>query len=69
MILPGVTVESGAVIEYAIIGEGCHVGQDCRIGGTPNSAADGKWDLAVLAPDCRLEDGREVAPGGKEVLK
>ena len=75
VILPGVTVESGAVIEYAIIGEGCHVGKDCRIGGTPNSAADGKWDLAVLAPDCRLEDGREVAPGvmldhhGKEVLK
>ena len=73
--LPGVTVEAGAVIEYAIIGEGCHVGKDCRIGGTPNSAADGKWDLAVLAPDCRLEDGREVAPGvmldhhGKEVLK
>ena len=75
VILPGVTVESGAVIEYAIIGEGCHVGKDCHIGGTPNSAADGKWDLAVLAPDCRLEDGREVAPGvmldhhGKEVLK
>ena len=75
VILPGVTVESGAVIEYAIIGEGCHVGKDCRIGGTPNSAADGKWNLAVLAPDCRLEDGREVAPGvmldhhGKEVLK
>ncbi len=49
--------------------------KQCRIGGTPNSAADGKWDLAVLAPDCRLEDGREVAPGvmldhhGKEVLK
>ena len=36
---------------------------------------DGKWDLTVLAPDCQLEDGREVAPGimldhhGKEVLK
>ena len=75
VLLPGVTVETGAVIEYAIIGEGCHVGKDCRIGGTPNSAADGKWDLAVLAPDCRLDDGREVAPGvmldhhGKEVLK
>ena len=75
VLLPGVTVESGAEIEYAIIGEGCHVGRDCRIGGTPDTTSDGKWDLTVLAPDCVLEDGREVAPGvmldhhGKEVLK
>ena len=75
VLLPGVTVETGAVIEYAIIGEGCHIGKDCRVGGAPDSALDGKWDLTVLAPDCQLEDGREVAPGimldhhGKEVLK
>ena len=75
VLLPGVTVEAGAVIEYAIIGEGCHIGKDCRVGGAPDSALDGKWDLTVLAPDCQLEDGREVAPGimldhhGKEVLK
>ena len=75
VLLPGVTVETGTVIEYAIIGEGCHIGKDCRVGGAPDSALDGKWDLTVLAPDCQLEDGREVAPGimldhhGKEVLK
>ena len=52
-----------------------HIGKDCRVGGAPDSALDGKWDLTVLAPDCQLEDGREVAPGimldhhGKEVLK
>ena len=75
VILPGVTVEAGAVIEYAIIGEGCHIGRECRVGGTPDSAPGGKWDLTVLAPDCALEDGREIAPGvmldryGKEVLK
>ena len=75
VLLPDVTVEAGAVIEYAIIGEGCHIGKDCRVGGAPDSALDGKWDLTVLAPDCQLEDGREVAPGimldhhGKEVLK
>ena len=75
VLLPGVTVETGAVIEYAIIGEGCHIGKDCRVGGAPDSALNGKWDLTVLAPDCQLEDGREVAPGimldhhGKEVLK
>lgn len=45
------------------------------MGGTPDSAPGGKWDLTVLAPDCALEDGREIAPGvmldryGKEVLK
>ena len=31
VLLPGVTVETGAVIEYAIIGEGCHIGKDCRV--------------------------------------
>ena len=75
VILPGVTVEAGSVIEYAIIGEGCHIGLECRVGGTPDSAPGGKWNLTVLAPDCALEDGREIAPGvmldryGKEVLK
>ena len=75
VILPGVTVEAGSVIEYAIIGEGCHIGRECRVGGTPDSAPGGKWNLTVLAPDCALEDGREIAPGvmldryGKEVLK
>lgn len=72
VLLPGVVVEAGAVIEYAILGENCHIGKDCRVGGAP---ADGKKELAVLAPDCKLEDGRTVAPGvmldykGQEVAK
>lgn len=73
VLLPGVVVEAGAVIEYAILGENCHIGKDCHVGGAP---ADGKKkELAVLAPDCKLEDGRTVAPGvmldykGQEVAK
>ena len=73
--LPGAVVEPGAVVKYAILGENCRIGRNCRVGGTPDSAPGGKWNLTVLAPDCALEDGREIAPGvmldhhGKEVLK
>lgn len=73
VLLPGVVVEAGAVVEYAILGENCHIGKDCHVGGAP---ADGKKkELAVLAPDCKLEDGRTVVPGvmldykGQEVAK
>ena len=51
------------------------MGQLSSVRSRPDSVHDGKWDLTVLAPDCDLEDGREVAPGvmldhhGKEVLK
>ena len=72
---PSACIEYCSLLDSVFIGEGCHIGKDCRVGGAPDSALDGKWDLTVLAPDCQLEDGREVAPGimldhhGKEVLK
>ena len=74
VLLPGVVVEPGAVVEYAILGENCHVGKDCKVGGTPEESGEG-WDLTVLAPNCQVADGRQVAAGtmlgrnGEEVSK
>ena len=63
VLLPGVTVEDGATVEYAIVGEGAHIGRDAKVGGRPEDAADpDAWGLAVLAPGCKIEDGRTVAP-------
>jgi glucose-1-phosphate adenylyltransferase len=74
VLLPGTVVEAGAVVEYAILGENCHIGKDCKIGGTPEESGEG-WGLTVLAPECKVEDGRQVAAGvmlgrnGEEVSK
>ncbi len=74
VLLPGAKVEAGAVVEYAILGEGCRIGKDCRVGGKPEDFPEG-WGLTVLAPNCVLPDGENVAPGvmldcdGKEVPK
>jgi glucose-1-phosphate adenylyltransferase len=74
VLLPGTVVEAGAVVEYAILGENCHIGKDCKVGGTPEESGE-VWDLTVLAPGCKVEDGRQVAAGimlgrnGEEVSK
>jgi len=62
VLLPGTEVDEGAVIEYAILGgDGCYIGKNCRVGAAP---AEGEAkNLAIVAPGCKLEDGREVAPG------
>ncbi|MGN0964221.1 MAG: glucose-1-phosphate adenylyltransferase [Dysosmobacter sp.] len=62
VLLPGVQVEEGAVVRYAILGEGCHVGKGCQVGGAPEDSDPDKWGLTVLAPGCKLEDGRIVPP-------
>ena len=62
VLFPGVTVEEGAVVKYAILGEGCKVGAGCKVGCDPAEADPDKWGLAVVAPGCKLEAGRVVAP-------
>ena len=75
VLLPGTVVEAGAVVEYAILGEGCTVGAGCQIGGNPMNFEPGNWGLTVLAPGCKVEAGKNVAPGimldrnGEEVSK
>ena len=62
VLLPGAVVEEGAVVEYAILGEGCRIGKNCKVGSVPEDKET--WGgLAVLAPGCVLEEGRQVAAG------
>ena len=63
VLFPGVTVEPGAVVEYAILGEDCRIGRNCCLGGTPEETAPDPWGLTVLAPGCVLEDEKRVRPG------
>ena len=74
VLFPGVVVEPGAVVEYAILGEGCKIGPGCHVGGTPENTPEG-WGLTVLAPGCRLPEGKDAKAGimlnrsGEEVSK
>ena len=74
VLLPGAVVEEGATVEYAILGENCHIGAAAKVGGDPASVTEG-WGLTVLAPECKVEAGRVVRPGimlgrnGEEVSK
>jgi len=62
VLLPGVRVESGAEVRYAIVGEGCRIGRNCRVGAAPEETEQDRWGLTVLAPGCVLEEGRRVPP-------
>ena len=73
VLLPGTVVEADAVVEYAILGENCSIGAGCHVGGAPDGGDS--WGLTVLAPGCKVEAGKNVAPGimldrnGEEVSK
>ncbi|MBQ9347621.1 MAG: glucose-1-phosphate adenylyltransferase [Oscillibacter sp.] len=75
VLLPGVKVEDGAVIEYAIVGEDAVIGKDAHVGGKPEATDPDQWGLAVLAPSCKIADGQTVGPkhmlgqNGEEVSK
>ncbi len=74
VLFPNVEIAPGAVVEYAILGEGCKIGPGCRVGGTPENTPEG-WGLTVLAPGCRLPEGKDAKAGvmlnrnGEEVSK
>ena len=62
VLLPGTVVDEGAVVEYAILGgDNCYIGKNCVVGKAP--AEGEEKSLAIVAPGCKLEDGRVVAPG------
>ena len=62
VLFPNVEVAPGAVVEYAILGEGCKIGPGCHVGGTPENTPEG-WGLTVLAPGCRLPEGKDAKAG------
>ena len=59
-----VVVEDEVLIgANAVVIEGCRIGRNCRLGGTPEETAPDPWGLTVLAPGCVLEDEKRVRPG------
>jgi len=75
VLMPGVTVKAGATVEYAIVGQDALIGENCRVGASPEGVDPLAWGLTVLAPGCALEAGTAVPPktmlskNGEEVAR
>ena len=75
VLMPGVTVKAGAAVEYAIVGQDALIGENCRVGASPEGVDPQAWGLTVLAPGCALEAGTAVPPktmlskNGEEVAR
>ena len=58
----GAVVESGAVVQYAVVGESCRSGRDAQVGAPPETAQDpDDWGVAVLGPGTVIGDGEIVS--------
>ena len=73
VVMPNAVIEAGARVSYTIVGEGCHVGKNAVVGGTPGSVDFDRWGIAVLGPRTSVADGAVIEPkmmlgeNGKEV--
>ena len=66
--MPGTVIKSGAVVEYAIVGEDCVIEKNARIGRSPEEFAGSRdeWSIAVTGHRITVSEGKEVAP--KQIL-
>ena len=61
--MPNTTIKKGAVVEYAIIGEDCVIGENAKIGARPESIVDkDTWGVAVVGHGVTVCDNAEIKP-------
>ena len=71
-ILPGIAcvvlfiIGESAVIKHAIIGEGCCIGVNCRVGDHPEFYSKSEWGIAVVGNGKTIEKNSVVNP--KEIV-
>ena len=61
VVMPGVVIESGAIVRHAILGENSRVCRNCVIGGA--FAPDEKKEISVTSKGAVLEAGSVLLPG------
>ena len=75
ILMPGAVVKKDARVSYAIIGEGCRIGENAVVGGAPGSVDFDHWGIAVVGPHAQVRDGQVIQPNmmlgedGKEVRR
>ena len=61
VVMPGVVIESGAIVRHAILGEDSHVGRNCVVGGA--YAHGEKKEISVTSKGAVLADNTVLLPG------
>ena len=61
VVMPGVVIESGAIVRHAILGENSRVGKNAVVGGAfkPNE----KKNISVTSKGAVVEDNTVLLPG------
>ncbi|MBP3388447.1 MAG: glucose-1-phosphate adenylyltransferase, partial [Clostridia bacterium] len=62
IIMPGVHVKKGAVVQYAIVAENAVIGENAVVGGRPEETPNDQWGVAVVAAGRTVGKGCRVAP-------
>ena len=62
--MPGTVVKAGAVVEYAIVAEDTVIGENARVGTSPDGTED--WGIAVIAQGLRV--GPEAVVPAKAMI-
>jgi glucose-1-phosphate adenylyltransferase len=61
--MPGTVIKSGAVVEYAIVGENSVVESNAHVGNKPENVANrDDWGIAVIGHNQTIAEGQVVAP-------
>ena len=61
VLMPGVVIEDGAVVEYAIIGEKTIIRRNAHVGSAPDNSD--KWGIATCGPNVEIKEGAVVSAG------
>ena len=63
IIMPNTTIKKGAVVEYAIVGEDCVIGENVKVGARPESIEDkDTWGVAVIGHGVTVATMRRSSP-------
>ena len=60
ILMPGAVVKKGAVVEYAIVAEESVIGENARVGASPDGSED--WGVAVIAQHLNIGPSAVVSP-------
>ena len=60
ILMPGTVVKKGAVVEYAIVAEESVIGENARVGASPDGSED--WGIAVIAQHLNIGPSAVVSP-------
>jgi glucose-1-phosphate adenylyltransferase len=61
--MPNTIIKKDAVIEYAIVGEDCVIGEGTRVGKRPETVQNkDEWGVAVVGHNIKIPANEEIPP-------